>query len=204
MFDSEDHPRAGRKTVVVLPRCSFVPQLLTTHSLWGHAFPFGVRCLLCTRPLAFELTMVVPQRGQTCSCCTRTAWPFCTRNWCPQALRCSILPLYTWLLTAPLQNGHVYTNSFSWVSLCVPHAASLGGAGGGGVGMVTVASFAISVSALRLSMSAAISSFTAAITGASRSAFKAARRRAKRFRVAQAYASKSLCKLQPSHTWVPF
>ena len=69
--------------------------------------------------------------------------------------------------------------------------------------MVTVASFAVSVSALRLSMSAAISSFTAAITGASRSAFKAARRRAKRFRVAQAYASKSLCKLQPSHTWVP-
>ena len=154
---------------MVLQRCSFVPQLLTTHSLWGHAFPFGVRCLLCTRPLAFELTMVVPRHGQTCSCCTRTAWPFCTRNWCPQALRCSILPLYTWLLTAPLQNGHVYTNSFSWVSLCGPHAASLGGARGGRMGllgsaagatfsipglcsMVTVAPLAFSMSAWRLSM----------------------------------------------------
>ena len=71
-------------------------------------------------------------------------------------------------------------------------------------GVVAAVPFAPAASALRLSISAAISCFTAAITGASRSAFKAARRRAKRFRVAQAYASKSLCKLQPSHTWVPF
>ena len=70
---------------------------------------------------------------------------------------------------AALQNGHVYTNSCSWVSLCFPRGASLGGAGGGLVallgstaasmlsrpglcGVVAAVPFAQTASALRLSI----------------------------------------------------